>query len=1019
MPDSPGGKDEFEYDKKKPQNKFKTVCSEEELGDMHLSTENYSVALEYYEKALQKIHVNPQSTDLLRLYRKISDCYSKKGLLREAMTFLQSAESHCEEGDDFGKGVIACRRGIILYEQGEIDKALHEACTSYRLLRTSDEHREVANVQLLIANCYVRLGKKDEAEQYFLDALSSYRRIDDSVGESYVLNNLGLFHKNACRFGRARHFLTKALEICEEIGLTQHRVRVTLNLGVTHLKARDFPQAVGAFDSARKMARSTGDDLKYTRATLMLGLAEARSADHAAAEKHLLEARVIAERRGYGREIALADEYLGDLMAGRGDLAGALENYSTALARAKKMSLEGDIVAEVLRREAEVFLQQRKPQELLSVGVRALDVAGRCGEVHEIGFIQRAMGLAHGMLGSESEAETFINASIATFREANNPYEAYRSCYCYSEQLLARGESRSLLRARKLLNEALSYFEKQEEYRDTAESHMLMAKIERELKNRDECLLHMFEAQRLSEELRDRNLLRKLRRMRRSLENEVVDEISSTGGGTGISEELSRAFAKNPHLMTFLDYLLGDLMNKLTVGHGFVSLYKNGNGSRKITIVARRGMTEPASRELTEWFMGREEGETFESLLCTDITHDKRMRGIRELIPEIEGPVYFHPLCKGREPFGLLFFQAERDQGTPPRLGQILDVVATYAGFIGFLVQGCLAQGAGRKEPSRSADDFRHIITRNDRMLRILNLAEKVAHSDSSVLLMGETGTGKGLIAEAIHRLSPRRDRKFVHVNCAALPEMILESELFGHVKGSFTGAICDKRGLLAEADGGTIFLDEIGRTSLVLQGKLLQFLDTKKVRPVGSNEMFPVDVRLIFASKTDLVAMCREGSMLEDFYYRINDFPITILPLRERVEDIHLLAEYYLKVFSEGMGKHIRGFSEEALSLLASHEWPGNVRELEKIVKRAVILTDAEGLVTPSEITFDELNDSSPERGHRMSLPDRIQDLEKRIISESLIRNGWNRSLAASELGISYPTILKKIRDYNLTAGY
>ena len=1021
MPESPRGKDEFEYGKKRPQNKFKTIGSEEELGDMHLSTENYSVALEYYEKALQKIHINPQPTDLLRIYRKISDCYSKKGLLREAMTFLQSAESHCEEGDEFGRGAIACRRGIILYEQAEIDKALHEACTAYRLLRTSDEHREVANVQLLIANCYARLGKKDEAEQYFLDALSSYRRIDDSVGESYVLNNLGLFHKNACRFGRALHFLTKALEICEEIGLTQHRVRVTLNLGVTHLKARSFLQAVSAFDSARKMARSTGDDLKYARASLMLGLAEAKTADFASAEKHLLEARVIAERRGYGREISLADEYLGDLMAGRGDLAGALENYSTSLARAKKMSLEGDIVAEVLRRETEVFLQQRKPEEVLSVGVRALDIAGKCGEVHEIGFIQRAMGLAHGMLGNETESETFINASISTFREANNPYEAYRSCYFYSEQLLSKGGSRSLLRARKLMNDALSYFEKHEDYRDTAESHMLMAKIERELRNRDECLLHMFEAQRLSEEFHDRNLLRKLRRMRRSVEDEVIDTISSPGAAPCISEELSKTFAKNPQLMTFLDYLLADLMNKLTVGHGFVSLYKDGEGNRKVTVLARRGMSEPSSRELTEWFMGKEEGEPFESLLCTDVIHDKRTVGIRDLVPGREGPLYFHPLCKGREPFGLLFFQSEGDKDAPPKLGQVLDVVATYAGFIEFLVQGCLSQGGGNghKDVGRSVDDFRHIITRNDRMLRILNLADKVACSDSSVLLMGETGTGKGLIAKAIHTLSRRRDKKFVHVNCAALPETILESELFGHVKGSFTGAICDKKGLLAEADGGTVFLDEVGKTSLVLQGKLLQFLDTRWVRPVGSNEVVPVDVRLIFASKTDLVTMCKEGGMLEDFYYRINDFPITIPPLRERVEDIHLLAEYYLKVFSEGMAKRIRSFSDEALSLLTSYEWPGNVRELEKIVKRAVILAENDGLITPSEITFDDADNSCAGHAHRTSLPDRVQDLEKRIISESLIRNGWNRSLAANELGISYPTLLKKIRVYNLIAGY
>jgi transcriptional regulator with GAF, ATPase, and Fis domain/tetratricopeptide (TPR) repeat protein len=1019
MPNDPRGKDEFEYEKKRPQNKFKTVGSEEELGDMHLSTENYSVALEYYERALQKIHVSPLPADLLRIYRKISDCYSKKGLLREAMTFLQSAESHCDETDAFGKGTIACRRGIVLYEQGEIDRALHEACASYRLLRTSDEHREVANAQLLIANCYTRLGKKDEAEQFFLDALASYRRIDDPVGESYVLNNLGLFHKNACRFGRALHFLAKALEISEEMGLTQHRVRVTLNLGITHLKARDFRQAVSAFDSARKMSRSTGDDLKFARASLMLGLAEARSGDFGAAEKHLLEARVIAERRGYGREIALADEYLGDLMAGRGDLAGALENYSTALARAKKMSLEGDVVAEVLRRETEIFVAQRKSAEALAVGARALEVAAKCGEMFEIGFIRRAMGLANALLGKEAEAEASINASIAAFREANNPYEAFRSTVSYSEHLVAQGGNGSLLRARKLMNDAVSFFERQEEYRDTAECHMLLAKIERGLKNRDECLLHMFEAQRLCEELGDRNLLRKLRRMRRSIEEEVVGAMSATGGVTGISEELSQAFSRNPHLMTFLDRLLGDLMNKLTVGHGFVALYRDADGNRKITVLARRGIAEAASRDLTEWFMNRDEGEPYEGALFTDIPHDKRTERIRGMLPVGGGSVYFHPLCKGREPFGLLFFQSEGDGAAPPRLAQALDTVATYAGFVGFLVQGSLARGGdGRKGQGKGADDFRQVITRNERMLRILNLAEKVAHSDSSVLLMGETGTGKGLIAQAIHALSPRREKKFVHVNCAALPESLLESELFGHAKGSFTGAIGDKKGLLSEADGGTVFLDEIGKASLAIQGKLLQFLDTRRVRPVGSNEMIGVDVRLIFASKTDLVAMCREGTMLEDFYYRINDFPITIPALRERVEDVHLLAEYYLKTFAEMMGKRVRGFSDEALSLLAGYEWPGNVRELEKTIKRAIILADDDAVITPAEIKFDNIDDASAARSIR-SLPERVQDLEKRIISECLIRNGWNRSLAAAELGISYPTILKKIRDYDLTAGY
>ena len=1021
MPDNPQGKDEFEYDKKKSQPKYKVISPEEELGDMHFSTENYSVALEYYEKALQKIHIAPHPSDLLRIYRKISDCYVQKGLFREAKTFLESAESQCDEHDTFGKGTLACLRGIILRENGAIEKALQEGCTAYRLLRGGDDHREVGRVQRLIAICYARLGRKDEAEQYFLDALSSYRRIDDAVGESYVLNSLGLFHKDACRFFRAVHFFNRSLELCERMGLTQNRVRVTLNLGITYLKSRNFAGAMGAFSNARKMSLGSGDDQLYIRATLMLGSAQTKTGEFAAAEKHLLEARVIAERRGYGREIALADEYLGDLMVARGDLEGALQNYSTSLSRAKKMSVEGDIVAEVLRRETEVFLLQRKPEDVLSVGARALEVAGKSGEIFEIGYVKRAIGLAHALLGSETEAEEFIAASIKTFQEANNPYEANRSSCMFCEHLLGKGGDQGLLRARKLMNNALAFFEQAEEYRDMAECHVLMTRIERDLKNRDECLLHMYEAQRLAEDLRDRNLLRRVRRLRRSIEDEVAGTLTTSSGGAGISAELSHSFAKNPHIVTVLDYLLGDLMNKITFGHGFVSLFGNGNGSRKVTVLARRGISEPASRQLTEWFLARDDKDAAGSELLTDVLHDKRTAPIRDVLPAHEGPLYFHPLCRGTEPFGLLFFQSDAGAGTPPRLGQVPDVVATYAGFIDFLVQGCILETgpAPKEQAARRADDFRHVITRNERMLKILNLAEKVARSDSSVLLMGETGTGKGLVAQAIHKLSPRRDRKFVHVNCAALPETILESELFGHVKGSFTGAICDKKGLLAEADGGTIFLDEIGKTSLVLQGKLLQFLDTRKVRPVGSNEMIPVNVRIVFASKSDLLTRCRSGEMLEDFYYRINDFPITIPPLRERVEDIHLLAEYFLKVFAEEMKKRVCGFSEEALFLMAGYEWPGNVRELEKIVKRAIILSDEDSVVTPAVINFDEADGAGAANIHRLSMPDRIKDLEKRIISESLIRNGWNRSIAATELGISYPTLLKKIRDFRIIEGY
>jgi DNA-binding NtrC family response regulator/tetratricopeptide (TPR) repeat protein len=1013
MPENPDASEGFEFEKRPPKHKYKPLTTEEELGDMHFSTENYSVALEYYEKALQKSHITATPSDLVRFYLKISNCYFKKGILREAMAFLQSAASHCSEDDNIARASIACRRGFILLEHGDAEKALREAFAAYSILRLTDEHKEVADTQVLMAICNARLGKHEEAEQYFLDALSSFRRINDAVGEANILNNIGLFHKNACHWGRSLDFFKRALLLCDELGLTQVRVRVTLNLGIVYLKKRQFSEAVSALTNARKMAQQTGNDLKYARATLMLGVAETRTGNLAAAEKHLLEARVISERRSYKREIALADEVLGDRMLERGDLGGAGENYSIALTAARKISPTGDIVAEVLRRMAYLSLLGNKPEEAIETGLKAIEVAKKCGEVHEIGFAERTIGLAYALMRKNAEAENHIKSSVSTFLRMNNQYQANRSLFMLGEYIQKRNNRESFTKSKKLLENAMSFFERNEDYVDMAEGHFLLAKVERELDNRDGCLLHLFEAQRLADDLRDKKLLRRIKRIRRSLEVGVVEHLIDDQGDFALSGELNGLFSKEPRMRSYLEVVLGDLMRRMSAGHGFVALY-GGNGKRKVHTLARNGIDEAAVVRLAGWYVGRTDLDRGSGLLITDSEHDRRLDEVRDSLPVSGAPVYFHPVYSGDRPVCLLFFQYA--DGGPPQLGSSIDIAAGYAGFIGFLIKGFSESRSGERTGHQQRGPL-SIITRNERMLRILNLAQRVAASNSTVLLMGETGTGKGLIAETIHQLSPRNNRKFIHVNCAALPENIIESELFGHVKGSFTGAIANKKGLLEEANGGTIFLDEIGKTPLPLQGKLLQFLDSKRIRPVGGNEMVDVDVRLIFASKVDLLTLCSEGRMLEDFYYRINDFPLTIPPLRERKEDIELLARHYFDSIGEEMGKKLLGISDGAIRCLEEYEWPGNVRELEKIVKRAIILADDNTLVGPDYLAFNmELDENEPTDTSAKSLPDMIRDLEKRAINDTLSRCSWNRSAAAKEMGISYPTLLKKIKDYGIT---
>ncbi len=250
--------------------------------------------------------------------------------------------------------------------------------------------------------------------------------------------------------------------------------------------------------------------------------------------------------------------------------------------------------------------------------------------------------------------------------------------------------------------------------------------------------------------------------------------------------------------------------------------------------------------------------------------------------------------------------------------------------------------------------DFANIVARSEKMQRVLEVVSRIAENDSTVYLHGESGTGKEVIARAIHLASGRRDQPFVAINCAALPESLLESELFGHEKGAFTGAIRSSKGLLAQAQGGTILLDEIGDMPLSIQAKLLRVLQERQFYPVGGEWPIEVDVRVIVATNKNLEELVKQSLFREDLYYRIHVIPIPLPPLRERTEDIPLLAESFLKKFSQRMKKNVRGFSPSAMQRLMLHDWPGNVRELENTIEYAVAMTVqdviTEGLILPAK---------------------------------------------------------------------
>ncbi len=307
------------------------------------------------------------------------------------------------------------------------------------------------------------------------------------------------------------------------------------------------------------------------------------------------------------------------------------------------------------------------------------------------------------------------------------------------------------------------------------------------------------------------------------------------------------------------------------------------------------------------------------------------------------------------------------------------------------------------------------LIAGSPEMFKICRMIERVASSNVGIMITGESGTGKDLVARAIHRLSPRRDQPFIAINCAAIPENLLESELFGHERGSFTGAVKQVIGKIECANRGTLFLDEIGDMAPALQAKLLRFLQDKTVVRVGGHKPIDVELRVIAATNQDLTALMAEGKFREDLFYRLNEIAIHMPPLRERAGDAVLIAQYLLKKFGPALNRRVTGFTAEAVALIESHSWPGNIRELENRIKRAVVMAEGKQInAADLELSTESLST----QGGLATLREIREETERKAITRALVLTDNNVSQAAKSLGISRPTFYGLLKALHIDRG-
>lgn len=1004
----------------------------EEIGDLHFHASAYATALDYYTQMTdgEVLDTLPRER-ALPLLRKSVDSMLLLGQLAEADALLDEADALLARTSALAApeqvAVLAAafqiRRAIVLRERGRLHDALNLAKRAFAVLALTDEHADVARLQVVMGICHLRLGRLEKADELFNDGLATFRRIGHDLGVANLLNNLALLDNVRCRWDRALAQLDKALELAQRIGASHLLPMLYLNQGIVLQKTDRLPESRAVLEKGHRLAASLGDRLQACRLSLALGRLETLSCRLARAEELLLEGKVLAEQGSYPREACIADEYLGDVLLARGEPERAVANYRQGLARSRTIATGNDLEGELQRRLGEAHLAEGRPQEAIAAAQAALAVCSQCGEAYEIGFCHLTLGRAHAHLGAPAVADDHFRQAVATFHDQSLPHLWCRAVVAWCDARLSAASEPLLLVLRRLLSEA------QERVAAGVSDAMLcqvlekLANVQVRLGQFEEALLTAFDLERCAAGLEDERWLRTVARLREDIERGILRAV-------GAPEAHFEAIASLPDLFDAegaavpgnLEAVLAAGMERVAADSGFIAMAEAGGSVDALRVVTRRGLTDNLAGQLARWFAGaavtRDQGGI--SLHTRLGPRDRIVANVPALMTVADSCLFMPIALHGRR-FGVLFLGKSGAGGTGAAFDRAaLDFLATYLGFLAlFLHEKAGARAAGgAATPFAAVESFENIITQNARMLDVLGLARKVAPSELTVLLNGETGTGKGLLAYSIHALSRRAGRRFLSINCAAIPESLLESELFGHKRGSFTGAHADKKGLLAEAEGGTVFLDEIGKMPFSMQGKLLHFMDTKVVRPVGSNQEARVDVRVICASKSDLHQLAQQGAFLEDLYYRLLDFPLVIPPLRERPDDVELLATHFVARFSRELGIAAPTVDRRFMDGLLHHAWPGNVRELEKTLQRAIVLASGSGTLRlehlPSEIRAGAARPGSA-GGVRAPLRETLAEVECREIRSALQRAGGNKSQAARDLGISYPNLLKKARLFGL----
>ncbi len=997
----------------------------EAIGDLHLAADNFAGAADEYRSALRQLGAD-LPLERCRLLERLAEACRRRGDFDAALTALREARAATRLlMDPVWSARIAARFANVHVDRGLYRKSIRYATYAYLVLRGSAEHQVVGQVTVTLGLCCARLGRSQEAIDWLQSAAATFRRIDDTEGLVSALNNLGLVYKNLREWREATRYIEQALRLDERAGLYARMRGHNQNLGLIRYRLGQWDLAEENFRQSLRIAREIGHPMGEAMALLALGMMCRRRRQFERAEEHFKRALELALTCGAHREQVLAREFLGELALDRGDAAAATSMMTPALDDARLLAPQGDLVAELETRLGIAAMRLGRLDEAQSRLVRGAMISERIGDRVEQAITERALGRLDGLRGNAAGFETKTRAAAQVFDQLGETYELATTLAGWGEGLLELPKS---VRLRVPLEpvadaakRAAALFRELGVIALAAETLLTLARLESEREHYDQALALLEKAEHWLTDAGSAETEDRAKALRRELEHQYVAVSLSTCNEFRALEEANRLFRETSDMDGLLAGTVRLAVESAGGDRGFVAF---SHGAGRLEVVAQYGVGRDRCRRILRVIESvggnriAENGPIFSSR----VTADPRFGPALTEALENVGSLVCVPLNFPSQSVGMVYVDRLNDNLLGPFRQRELNLLAVLANSAAVAIVEAqrsvlLAENKELRDKLKPIPGVERVITDSREMTAILKLIAKVGDSSATVLFMGETGTGKGLLAQVVHEISNRRDRPFVQVNCAALPEQLLESELFGYVQGAFTGAVRDKGGLFEEAEGGTIFLDEIEKVPETVQAKLLHVLDSGEIRPVGATRSRRVDARVICATGCDLRERIQKGRFLEDLYYRLNDISIRVPALRERREDVPVLAQHFLTYYSKQMEKRIGGFTPEVMKAFLSNEWRGNVRELEKTVKRLVVLADdgdtLDATMLPAEMREAPVVSADREAG--LNLRSNVSELERKMIAQALERHHWNKARTARELGLSYPTLLSKIRTFKI----